>query len=258
MSPIRSVKKVSLKDDGRQEIGMDPRNTPLPSRNANQAVSPSFSAHSSHTRRSSLSGELRGSALHVDALNLVAIHDHRVSSADVSITQFACADEIGGGIDNDAHDGDDYQNYGDNRFGHAGGITIASKANLPFSDEDASNGEDGDDNFNCRSKKDPVDTTNIGEHQIVPKNHLIQIQSGKSLENLQLDKRESRARSACSLPKEHLDDEDQSTRNSIKHITSHLKSTSFPNCLVEILDSSQDRIPSTRNNESLPAINLQI
>lgn len=137
LSPMRGKKKAPIKNEG-----------------STQAVSPPYSANSSHTRRSSLSGEIRGSlgsGLHVDAANPpTAYHDHRISSADMSITQFACADDISGAGPNYA--------YTSGKFGH-GGITIASKANLPFSDEDASNDEQDDDyDFHCKSKKDTVDT----------------------------------------------------------------------------------------------------
>ena len=178
LSPLRARKQKTapLKDDGggSQNICVDARYSSShltragPSghyhhhhhhqqqQHNQQAPSPSYSAHSSHTRRSSLSGDLRagsggasyGSALQVDASTQIqGFHDHRISSADMSITQFACADDISAGAANQAAGcAQGQHHYGDGKYGHAGGITIASRANLPFSDEDASNNdEDGDD-----------------------------------------------------------------------------------------------------------------
>lgn len=169
MSPLRTKKKVPLRDDSCQNISIDNRyNIAHSTRGSGQAISPSYSAHSSHTRRSSLSGEIRGSygsALHVDPISPSAFHDHKISSADMSITQFACADDISGTGPNHAYGGHGHPNY-DSKFGQGGGITIASKANLPFSDEDASNEDDQDEyEFQCRSKKDSVGNPTRGGQQ---------------------------------------------------------------------------------------------
>lgn len=156
LSPMRSKKKIiSLKNDisGNNDGRYNNSGNLLPQYNRSnvQAVSPPYSGHSSsHTRRSSLSGEIKSSfssVLTVDSGNQqqgVNYNDHRISSADMSITQFARADDISAaGI----HYPNVNQNFTDVKFGH-GGITIASRAHLPFSDDDISNddGEQQNDN----------------------------------------------------------------------------------------------------------------
>lgn len=132
LSPMR-VKKSAGKIDGRSNL--TPSNKGL----AN-AISPPYTSASAHIRRGSLSSEVRGfgSALQVDN-SLQQMYNDRISSADMSITQFACADEISGAGNNIALCGHD---AGDLRHGGAGGgVTIASRLHLPYSDEEASNDE---------------------------------------------------------------------------------------------------------------------
>lgn len=157
LSPLRIKKRVPLKSDSSYQVvnSAGYRSNLLSfGQSRTQATSPT----SSHTRRSSLSGDLKGSpmgsALHVDSHNLQGYNDQRISSADMSITQFACADDISGAGLNYCYTSGN-QNYNDPKFG-LGGITIASKANLPFSDEDVSQDDDQNDDydFRCRSKKD--------------------------------------------------------------------------------------------------------
>lgn len=158
LSPLRTKKKLPIRNEAIQIVNSDNRYALNPSsRGSVQAVSPQYSANSSNTRRSSLSGEIRGSlgsVLQVDAINQQGYHEHRISSADMSITQFACADDISAGPNYAYTSG--FQHSGEGKFGH-GGMTIASKVNLPFSDEDASNDDQEDYDFHCRSKKESYD-----------------------------------------------------------------------------------------------------
>lgn len=171
LSPLRVRKKVPLKDG---DYGTESRFNSMSHHSGRAtgpggAVSPSYSAHSSHTRRSSLSAELRGSCgsvLQVEGINHQHGYnnnqDHRISSADMSITQFACADDISGTGHNYGYGVGGNQNYDHSKFGGHGAITIASKANLPFSDDDVSNEEDEEqENFECNDCKEPgIDVTN--------------------------------------------------------------------------------------------------
>lgn len=152
LSPMRSKKRVPLKNESNQNVSSDARYNMASSsaRGSVQTASPPYSASPlAHTRRSSLSGEIRGSygsILQVETSAHQAFHDHRISSADMSITQFACADDISGAVPN-------YNCLsGQQNYGH-GGVTIASKINLPFSDEDASNDGQDDYDYQCRSKR---------------------------------------------------------------------------------------------------------
>lgn len=285
LSPMRSKKKVPLKDDSSQNVSMDNRynmyhQTARGSTAGGQAVSPSYSAHSSHTRRSSLSGEIRGSygsALHVDALNQLNYNDHRVSSADMSITQFACADDISGAAANQAYGAHGHHNYAD-KFGHAGGITIASKANLPFSDDDASNdenpdNEDDDYEFQCRAKPEQsmnvapqVQATNespvgdypppasLGQNQTT--NDVVHDQQqclGGRLENMNLNEKEvpDSFKDVGTPVEVHVESASskQQRRDNLTCAVVQPKSTSFPGCLRDIMDDeSKDR--SKENNNS--------
>lgn len=158
LSPLgRGTRKQRIRSSSNQQLYGNTVTTP---RLHIQTVSPSVS---SSTRRSSLSCEnTSGSVVQQELFTIghqqPSFHasDHRISSADMSITQYARADDMSGSGQNI---GSGNQNYGDtNRsFMHHGGVTIASRINLPYSDEDASHG-DGD-------VEDYVDSCNRSKHQ---------------------------------------------------------------------------------------------
>lgn len=111
LSPFRQSKRKvvhSCKDSDESYNHQSNRCNEVSSRSAVslrrsiQAPSPPYSAHSScHIRRSSLSADVKssmGSGLHVDAScnpsNISGYLDQKFSSADVSVTQFAYAEEL--------------------------------------------------------------------------------------------------------------------------------------------------------------------
>jgi len=156
LSPLRTRKRYTMRDDNGRRMNAEGRQQSQLARVSGgeaQALSPSTSANSSHTRRSSIS-DIRGglTGLQVTSQNQ-NYHDNRVSAADMSITQFACADDISTGVGASNHPQDDphgQNHYNEGKYGIAGGVTIASKANLPFSDEDASDNEDEDGDYECK------------------------------------------------------------------------------------------------------------
>lgn len=157
LSPLRMVKKKSIKpSDSNQNFISDAAryvSTSSSGRPSVQAVSPQYSVNSPNTRRSSLCVEHKGSlwsGLQAEPISQHGYHDQRISSADMSFTQYACADDISGA---GQHYGPQDQNASDWKFAHAA-ITIASRVNLPFSDEDNSQDDQDDYDFHCRSKKD--------------------------------------------------------------------------------------------------------
>lgn len=283
LSPLLNKKKGSPRNDSNQVLNADSQYNVASSssihRFTNQAVSPPYSANSSQTRRSSLSNDLRnsfGSALQVDIINQQAFHDHRISSADMSITQFACAEEISGAGQNHAYTSG---NFADGRFNGHGGVTIASRANLPYSDEDISNDEDDSNEFNCRSKKDLNNLNEIRRQRTLAgrqNDDENENRFNRCMQNLDLtDKKDDRAEqyrcnnahnsrtnvymyenSSPSMPiqsidpHQHKDDINQNVG----------KSTSFPGCLAEIsnteaLDRSKDDDQSNHYKNCRPDCN---
>lgn len=162
LSSIRGRKRIPSRNDSVHSINFDGRhNLASPSARASQTISPAFSmATTSHVRQGSLSGGDNrgsvGSGLQLDTPSNQ--HDHRISSADMSITQFACADEISGVGTNCANGYGNQQ--GDAKYAH-GAITIASKANLPFSDDEVSNDGQDEYDFHYRSRRDQCEDAGL-------------------------------------------------------------------------------------------------
>lgn len=235
-SPFKIHKrKTPVKTDSSQNLSTDYRiHHALGScsgRGSIQAASPPYSANSSQTRRSSLSCELRGqftSGLQVDSLH--QYHDQRVSSADMSITQFACADDYVYGSGNQ---------HGDNKYGHCG-VTIASKANLPFSDEDASNDDREDYEFTQKSKRDP-DETGAQVHQPNDPDAFSHCMQALDIneKNLEL----SRAVESPRLQIESISRKEPAQLSNRAKFYQYGRSTSFPCCFNDA-DESKGDIPS--------------
>lgn len=253
LSPLRSKKKVPLRYDASES-----RFCMTPSARPNvQAVSPQYSATSSHTRRSSLSNENRGSlgsVLLIDPMNHHASHDHRISSADMSITQFACADDISGAGQNYCYAAGN-QNSVEHRLDR-GGITIASRVNLPFSDEDASNDDQEDYDFQCRSKRDHGAESNAENQQSIElqrnteqvnENEVFnQCMQALNLGNIQTSKpQEEECRNNFHLTNKTKHYEREQVTDFERGGCAYGRSTSFPGCLTyalspEVLDRSKE------------------
>lgn len=185
-SPLRGVKKRSVRPNDIDLNLMDNNTRYVRSttsgRPSFQAISPQYSGNSPTNRRSSLSADQRcgssSSGIHVyDALIAPQQHnlfDHRISSADMSFTQYACADDISAG--GHQYGGQDNHNLSDWKLAHAA-ITIASKANLPFSDEDNSQVDPQDDDYyDFKSKKELIlirreNNNNNNEGDVEPQSH---------------------------------------------------------------------------------------
>lgn len=159
LSPLRAIKKKTIKSsDSNQNFSSDANRylASSSSRPSIQNVSPQC-LNMSSTRRGSLCAEHRQSGSLYSGLQVesaTGYHDQRISSADMSFTQYACADDISAIGHN--YGAQDNQGGSDWKFAHAA-ITIASRVNLPFSDEDNSNDDQDDYDFNCKSKKDSGD-----------------------------------------------------------------------------------------------------
>lgn len=257
-SPLKTKRKTPVKTDSSHNLSTDFRHHAMGSsgRSSIQGVTPSYSANSSHTRRSSLSGELRGSfttGLHVDPLQ--QYHDHRVSSADMSITQFACADEISGAAQNYGY-GSGNQT-GENKYGHCG-ITIASKANLPFSDEDASNDDQEDYDFNQKSKRDPIEAEVPRAHQVDPDAF------SQCMRALNINEKNMKILRPVERPR--LDFESTSRKEVLSsdraaQLNQYGRSTSFPCCFNDVShvsDRSKGDIPTNfkQKNDYISASNV--
>lgn len=254
LSPLRSKKRIPLKNDSNQNVSSDARYnmTSSSARGSVQTASPPYSTSPlAHTRRSSLSGEIRGSygsILQVEAGTPQGFHDHRISSAEMSITQFACADDISGAAPNYACLSGQ-QNYGDGRFAH-GGITIASKINLPFSDEDASNDDQDDYDFQCRSKRganDPEQQNDYQRSQSRQSDREAEIDLNRCMRSLELtDKKNklvtnrledaSQCKISGRLQATHHEAKPERSAGLAANHTVYGRSTSFPCCLTDGLN----------------------
>lgn len=245
LSSIKSKKKIPIRNDSIQSINLDVRQNLMSSTRAStQAVSPPFSVNSTHTRRSSLSGDNRGSVgsgLQLDAPSHQ--HDHRVSSADMSITQFACADEISAAVTNCAYAYGNQQ--GDIRYGH-GAITIASKANLPFSDDEVSNDGQEDYEFQYKSRRDQYDETGLSPVYQHPSSNVVKVFKGLSLRDSDNGGKMARRGNEESSRPSGGEDGRSSARylegcssDRVAHTCG--RSTSFPGCLTDglIQDTSE-------------------
>lgn len=232
LSSLRGRKRIPSRNDSIQSINLDGRhNLVSPSLRATHATSPPFSAaNSTHTRRSSLSGGDNrgsvGSGLQLDTPNQ---HDYKISSADMSITQFACADEISGAVANCTNGFGNQQ--GDGRYAH-GAITIASKANLPFSDDEVSNDDHDDYEFHYKSRKDPCEDELSQNHRAVNV-----MKSFKSLDLRDNSKVIGEQQYGLSDHRQHTA-RNQPTESFDRMVHGCGRSTSFPGCLTEAIISN--------------------
>jgi len=261
LSPSKGNQKTPIRNDSSQNLNSRYNPTP-PGICSNNPVTSPHSTNPVHTRRSSLSCEVRssyGSILQVDSTNQQPSNEHKVSSAEMSITQFACADDISGG-------GGNYHqqnlNYVDGRFGH-GAITIASRANLLFSDEDASQ---DDYDLQCKSKKDAHESKEDkeiqGQHSIRAWHELGLIDKG--LQGIciseRLKKNSSNRQEERSQFEARPSEDEQNSLNRI-----YIRSSSFPGCLdgptttpgLEGLKErlATNRYPNDQQEYNLSAVN---